>query len=321
MYFLYNNYIKAIGVLADNRSVKIDIYDFFNDLRNTKESTNKMLEMFKSLSDKILNYNIKYTTATKAYAFVCFEKLVFDYKTNTIEITAQQDFYELITNYQLGFTRFELLEFVNINSKYAKTLYRLLKQFRNSGVVTLFRNKWDEFCEIMQIPKGYPQHNIDARILKPCIKELSAERDLFNNNRNIFENLTYKKIKDPNGRGRGGKVIGIEFYFTPEKDRSELSEQIKNLKSLKKHTEPEPEEAPKVNYLTGEIVTELTPYIGRHFSMKNKYDGGYDSCKLQEVWKGDDKKIHAKAINQENNKIFDFEFETLQHMINALKFI
>ena len=73
--------------------------------------------------------------------------------------------------------------------------------------------------------------------------------------------------------------------------------------------------------MTGEIVTELTPYIGRHFSMKNKYDDGYDSCKLQEVWKGDDGKIHAKAINQENNKIFDFKFETLQHMINALKFI
>ena len=299
--------VKILSKLADDRSVKIDIYEFFSDLRNEKESTNKMLEMFKGLSDKILNYNIKYTTATKAYAFVCFEKLVFDYKTNTIEITAQQDFYELITNYQLGFTRFELLEFINISSKYAKTLYRLLKQFKNSGVVTLFRNKWDDFCEIMQIPKGYPQHNIDARILKPCIKELSGERDLFNNNRNIFENLTYKKIKDPNGRGRGGKVIGIEFYFTPEKDRSELSEQIKNLKSLKKHT--------------GEIVTELTPYIGRHFSMKNKFDGGYDSCKLQDVWKGDDDKIHAKAINQENDKIFDLKFESLQHMINSLKFI
>lgn len=313
--------VKILSKLADDRSVKIDIYEFFSDLRNEKESTNKMLEMFKGLSDKILNYNIKYTTATKAYAFVCFEKLVFDYKTNTIEITAQQDFYELITNYQLGFTRFELLEFINISSKYAKTLYRLLKQFRNSGVVTLFRNRWDDFCEIMQIPSEYAQGKIDERILKPCIKELSGERDLFNNNRNIFENLTYKKIKDPNGRGRGGKVIGIEFYFTPEKDRSELSEKIKDLKSLKKHTEPEPEEAPKINPLTGEIVTELTPYFGRHFSMKNKFDGGYDSCKLQDVWKGDDDKIHAKAINQENNKIFDLKFESLQHMINSLKFL
>ena len=178
--------VKILSKLADDRSVKIDIYEFFSDLRNEKESTNKMLEMFKGLSDKILNYNIKYTTATKAYAFVCFEKLVFDYKTNTIEITAQQDFYELITNYQLGFTRFELLEFINISSKYAKTLYRLLKQFRNSGVVTLFRNRWDDFCEIMQIPSEYAQGKIDERILKPCIKELSGERDLFNNNRNIF---------------------------------------------------------------------------------------------------------------------------------------
>ena len=55
--------------------------------------------------------------------------------------------------------------------------------------------------------------------------------------------------------------------------------------------------------------------------MKNKFDGGYDSCKLQDVWKGDDDKIHAKAINQENDKIFDLKFESLQHMINSLKFI
>ena len=58
--------VKILSKLADDRSVKIDIYEFFSDLRNEKESTNKMLEMFKGLSDKILNYNIKYTTATKA---------------------------------------------------------------------------------------------------------------------------------------------------------------------------------------------------------------------------------------------------------------
>ena len=113
---------------------------------------------------------------------------------------------------------------MSLSGKYTKTLYRLLKQFRNTGLLKI---DWSEFCKIMNIPESYKQADIDKRILNPAIKELSAEQNLFTNEKKtIFKNLTYKKIKDPKGRGRGGKVIGIEFYFTPEPKRDELKEMI-----------------------------------------------------------------------------------------------
>ena len=37
------------------------------------------------------------------------------------------------------------------------------------------------------------------------------------------EDLT-KKIKDTKSKGRGGKVIGIEFYFKAEKEVNEVKE-------------------------------------------------------------------------------------------------
>ncbi|MBX1156973.1 replication initiation protein, partial [Campylobacter jejuni] len=51
--------------------------------------------------------------------------------------------------------------------------------------------------------------------LKPAIKELSKERNLFDQVRVPFKNLAYEKEK-AKGRGQGGKVSGITFTFKPE---------------------------------------------------------------------------------------------------------
>ncbi|MBX2655343.1 replication initiation protein, partial [Campylobacter jejuni] len=105
-----------------------------------------------------------------------------------------------------------LAEFAELSGKYTKTLYRLLKQFRTTGKAYF---EWEEFCRIMKIPENYRQIDIDQRILKPAIKELSKERNLFDQIRVPFKNLAYEKEKTA-GRGRGGKVSGITFTFKPE---------------------------------------------------------------------------------------------------------
>ncbi|HDX6248811.1 TPA: replication initiation protein, partial [Campylobacter fetus subsp. venerealis] len=198
----------------------------------------------------------------------------------SIELGVNPRFAYLIGELTANFTSFELKEFIGISGKYSKTLYRLLKQFRNSGKCIIYSKKWDEFRDFMDIPESYLPHHIDQRVLNPAVKELSAERDLFNNKKPIFENLTYKKIKDPKGRGRGGKVIGIEFYFTPEPNRSELQEQIKDLKSLnaepKETKNQEPKKLEIRTDLFGNKVSDLDAFLNRHFKVKNKYDGGYD---------------------------------------------
>ncbi|HDX6325288.1 TPA: replication initiation protein [Campylobacter fetus subsp. venerealis] len=235
-----------------------------------------------------------------------------------IELGVNPRFAYLINDLTKHFTSFELKEFIGLSGKYSKTLYRLLKQFRNTGKCTIYSKKWDEFREYMDIPESYQIRNIDQRILKPSIKELSAERDLFNNKKPIFENLTYKKIKDPKGRGRGGKVIGIEFYFTPEPNRSELQEQIKDLKSLDKHIEQLKEQEAKqlkFNPLTGKPVNWADEYMARSFRVKNKYDGGYDTCKIKSLLEQDNK-IFLVTINQENLKDFNMQFESQLHFKN-----
>ncbi|ARJ57458.1 replication initiation protein [Campylobacter cuniculorum] len=130
-----------------------------------------------------------------------------------IEIQVNEHFEYLVNQLTANFTAFELTEFIALSGKYTKTLYRLLKQYRATGKVYF---KWEEFCKIMDIPENYRQSEVDKKILNPAIKELSKERNLFDQKRTPFKNLTYEKEKQKGTRGRGGKVSGIIFTFTPE---------------------------------------------------------------------------------------------------------
>lgn len=130
-----------------------------------------------------------------------------------IDIEVNPHFEYLVNELTANFTAFELAEFIALSGKYTKTLYRLLKQYRTTGKA---RFEWEEFCKIMDIPENYRQIDIDTRILKPAIKELSKERNLFDQMRVPFKNLAYEKEKAKGTRGRGGKVSGIIFTFKPE---------------------------------------------------------------------------------------------------------
>ena len=166
--------------------------------------------------------------------FVCFDRLEYNRKTYDLEVHIQDDFYEMMKNYKLGFTRFELAEFVNLSGSYAKTLYRLLKQYRTSGskIVTV-----EDFRQLLNVPKTYRQREIDTRVLNPCIKQLSRELDMFDTVRAPFRNLKCEKIKKKGRgvKGRGGTIT--HYAFTFEAEKRELIEQ--NLEQPQPQTEEE----------------------------------------------------------------------------------
>ncbi len=186
----------------------------FIELCRLNDSKMDYKEIFFAIDDclkKLCNFLISYQKDERTiYNFVCFEEA--NIIADEVHITLQSRFYDMIINKKFGFTAFELAEFAELSGKYTKTLYRLLKQFRTTGKAYF---EWEEFCRIMKIPENYRQIDIDQRILKPAIKELSKERNLFDQMRVPFKNLTYEKEKTA-GRGRGGKVSGITFTFKPE---------------------------------------------------------------------------------------------------------
>nr|WP_172686374.1 replication initiation protein [Helicobacter pylori]AJS10406.1 RepA [Helicobacter pylori] len=124
--------------------------------------------------------------------------------TQTIEYLDVQlnDSYQyLLNNLGMGgqYTSFKLLEFQRVRGKYAKTLYRLLKQYKSTGILSV---EWTQFRELLDIPKDYKMENIDQKVLNPSLKEL---RKIY-----PFEHLSYKKERRSHDRR---KVTHIDFYF------------------------------------------------------------------------------------------------------------
>ena len=119
-----------------------------------------------------------------------------------------------------GFTMYELAEFTQIKSTYAKTMYRLLKQWRTIGRREL---KIEEFKTLLDAPKTYKSSHIDRLIIKPIMKELPA----------FFKDLKVKKVK---AKTKGNPVKSYIFTWTPEGKRKQA--EVVNGDSLPAPVEP-----------------------------------------------------------------------------------
>lgn len=104
-----------------------------------------------------------------------------------------------------SWVRYALIEFRDLKSSYAKTMFRLLKQFRTTGYAYFSA---EDFDELLDIPKSYKSSNINQSILKPIREELSP----------LFRGLTIRKKY---GKGRGKPVIGYVFTWKAERKDEE----------------------------------------------------------------------------------------------------
>ena len=108
-----------------------------------------------------------------------------------------------------SWVRYALSEFRDLKSSYAKTMFRLLKQFRTTGYAYF---SVADFNELLDVPKSYKSSNINQSVLKPIKEELTP----------LFRGLTVRKKY---GQGRGKPVIGYSFTWKPEKkDANDFSQ-------------------------------------------------------------------------------------------------
>lgn len=119
-------------------------------------------------------------------------------------VSVHPNFAHIFNKIGIEFTQIELQEFVDISSTYAKTVYRLLKQYRTVGCWTV---TLENFKVLLEIPESYRSSNIDQKILTPILDQLGGTDDDA-----IFKNLKVIKNKKK-GRGRGGVLYSYTFTF------------------------------------------------------------------------------------------------------------
>lgn len=222
---------------------------------------------------------------------VAFYEILKKHNQNEIIIKVNPKFSYLFNNLMNNFTRFELEEFVSLEGKYTKTLYRLLKQYRKTGILKL---EWDKFVNLMDI-HNYSMRNIEKDILKPAVKKLSSEQTLFDQKRTPFKNLSYKKLKTP---GLGNKITSIEFKFSTTLE-------------LAAPKSP-PKQKPKINPLTGQEVSLSDEYSYITLYLKN------NTLKIQSAHKQGEK-IIVTLKNQDDGFTNEMEFDSMTKFKNFIK--
>lgn len=198
-----------------NTLIRFEPQDLKRMIMVKSNLTNRqLLQVLKNLLDNISGANFWiirehvengeiYEDHTSYMLFKQFEIRIHK-PTQTIEYLDVQlnDSYQyLLNNLGMGgqYTSFKLLEFQRVRGKYAKTLYRLLKQYKSTGILSV---EWSQFRELLDIPKDYEMRNIDQKVLTPSIKELNKIYP--------FEHLSYKKERKSHDKR---KVTHIDFYF------------------------------------------------------------------------------------------------------------
>lgn len=246
------NFFFAIITKVRDEGTRLMKFDT-DELRNLASKDfhlERWSQTMKSVADKVVD--LKYYERTEhSYAVMnLFSYFRVDEKERIVEVEVSSKFEYVINKLEAQFTQYELAEFTNIRSTYAKTAYRLLKQWRTVGRKEF---KIDEFKTLLDMPAGYKSSEIDRAVVKPILKQLSP----------YFENLKVKKIKS---NKRGNPVLGYEFTwqkevteaYDPHKyDKPENTPKKPSKKAAKKNNVPKWSKSDYVNETTEEQKAEL----------------------------------------------------------------
>ena len=180
------------------------LYFDTNELKELTKFANEHSERWETTMrnaiNKISQLNYIEQLDRKIRAMTLFSWLEVDLDNQTLEVQVSEQFEYILNRLSANFTTYELAEFTAIRSTYAKTMYRLLKQWRTIGKKEF---KIEEFKALLDMPKYYGPSEIDRAIIKPTLQELSP----------FFKKLKVKKIKR---NTRGNPVTGYLFTWQPE---------------------------------------------------------------------------------------------------------
>lgn len=334
----YSNELHELKFNSMNEAQQNVFFTLLQQFRNTDGYTleldfNKIFELAQiannsSYRKEILNKLRQIQTITFMYEIndlgdlqqdVIFPSIRTDTQNRRLFVKVSKGFKDRYISSPLkGWTRYELAEFVNLSGTYTKTIYRYLKQFKSSG---RWRIRYDDFKELLGIPESYQSCDIDKRILKPTLKELSAERNLFDQRRTPFEKLVVIKHK------KGREIEALEFCFMPqpvsalEKDERQhernltiIANDIQREQELRKLKKA----APKTHPITGKEIDETQEYLGRYLRIHNDKLGLTDMLKIEKIEKsGEQLEVFLRNVDDDFRS--SMRFDSFNHFKNTFE--
>ena len=141
------------------------------ELTNYKKSNsvNQFVTDLKKMNEKLMNVTCSLETESEVIMFVLFPTFIINKNEQTLTVSVNEKFKFILNELIKNFTRFDLKEFVTLESKYSKSLYRLLKQYRTTGKYEITVN---DLKTKMDCPKSYNNKQFMQNIINPAVNSL-----------------------------------------------------------------------------------------------------------------------------------------------------
>ena len=165
-------------------------------LSNGDIHSDRFLSTIENTYKKILNTKQQLTLPNgDLVLFNVFNEFIISYKRKEVTVEINKRFRYLIDNLVGNYTKFDLIEFVNIRSSYSKNMFRLLKQFEKTRTFIITMERFKSF---FMIPVSYTMSKINDKVLKLILRDLNP----------LFKNLKITKMK------RGKLIDKLKFTWT-----------------------------------------------------------------------------------------------------------
>ncbi len=177
-------------------------FDELKDLTGFEAQSDKLFaDDLERMIEKLLKVNAKHITGDERTYFVLFPTFKVDFVKRDLTVRVNKDFAFILNALTDNFTQFELKEFVELDSKYAKSIYKVLKQYRFSG---WWKPTVEELRLTMDIPENYANKRIMGEIIKPALALLEGK----------FEDLKCEPVR---AKKKGAPVERYHFTWQAEK--------------------------------------------------------------------------------------------------------
>ena len=247
--------------------------------KNNKDLVNCVVETNK----KFLKLNGEFKKGSTLVQFVLFPTFKTDSQREVLKVSVNPEFSYILNELTKNFTLFELQEFYSLNSTYSKNLFRLLKQYKSTGVyyVTL-----EEFRRLLDVPEAYEMRKITDKILNPALKELA----------NHFDNLRIEKIRT------NRRITALRFIFEPQLSKHITRDNVSESIDMCEIEEDSFKELPCP--YCGKCLEKIKTATGSFFGHKNFTTGGCRKTfsSLEEVEKAQQAVKREKAETEKRLK-------------------
>ena len=241
--------LKDIGT----EEITLDITNFKKEFNiSNKIDKNRFREYIKSVHKKFSEFKITFETEDEIETLLFFKKFKTNIKTNTMIISVNKEYTNILNNLVQCYTQFSFSEYQSLKSKYSKILMPQLAQWNSIKKVEFSKSV---LFEILGVPEScrLKTSNFNVKVLNPIKNELKE----------IFYNLKVKPIKNTGGNSKN--EIGAYLFTWSDRIKEVEAEEVKTLEISKKlkNLLDEAIKNPRLEILEKPSVIE---YLLKHYS-------------------------------------------------------